>query len=228
MEREILSNCFAGNVVNSSCTQITIDIPEYDIKKGDSLDWALTQITSKSLETETVNTDESPDLLCLGGNGNSLCASKIVYRGAELSITGSSVAWNMDLIAQELPEDYSVTYGRVSINSPNLNIPVYDGKGLVGTTEIDLDLLPITIDFQIRIESPCGQLLMKASKVISTLSNESELDTLLMTIDYFGNESSSSSLDQTEVNDLLIQQICRLTNRLNTLEQENIRLRNNQ
>jgi len=227
MEREILSNCLAGNVVNSSCTQITIDIPEYDIKKGDSLDWALTQITSKNLETEATDASESPDLSCLGGNGNSLCASKIVYRGVELSITGNSVAWNMDSIAQELPEDYNITYGRASINSPNLNIPVYDGKGLTGTTEITLDLLPITIDLQIRIESPCGQLLMKTSKVVSTLSNESELDTLLMSVDYFGNESSSF-LGQTEVNELLIQQICRLTSRLNTLEQENIRLRNNQ
>lgn len=223
MEREISSNCLAGNVQESSCVQISKDVEGYDIKKGDSLDWAISQLAS-STGTEEVPAEEITNLLCLTGNGNSLCASKVVYRSVTLINSSGALSWNMDEIKNSLPSGYTPLYARTSINSPELGYPVYDGKGFSGNTNISLDMLPVTVDFQIRIESPCGQLLMKATKNIDSLKNGVLSESVLMSIDYFGNEYPRS-VSQSQLNSLLIEQVCRMIGRINVLEQENVQLR---
>lgn len=193
--------------------------------------------TGESLNTiikrlEGISTPSSPSLVddistddiistSVVRNPASTCATKIVNRTFNYTITAASsssdFSWSLLDVMTALPKSYSVATVRVKAvgNGTNTSKTLVDSNNLSAGFSIDLSQYPVTVDFLIRVQSPCGDIDLEQSvylinpaqtgKYNSTLSVKELLSStgvdLSLTDQLDGLESKVSSVD-TKLNSM--------------------------
>lgn len=225
MERTIAENCGAGNTHNAVCVKVGIDIPDLDIKSGDNLDWVLQQLGIQSTtgsEEISVPDTINANLHCLGGSGNSVCASKILVRNLVYNLKpGSSgttlFSWDLSSIRGSLAADYSVLSISVVANSGSSTSALLNSSSAKASVTFYTTNYPITVDIRMRINTPCGQI--ELSKTISLFNpSDSGNKVVIMELNDF-TSSTIQDLTQDEYNELIACEICIIKDRVTLLEE---------
>lgn len=165
--REIPDTCLTER--STTCLIYTgEDIPELDIKNGDSIEYVVKQLASTSApesvtDSITVQTFSIPIL--------SNCASQIANTAFKYSIqnTQSAVLFYWDIV-NALPPNFS--YVGTTVRATN-NGTISESTSRSAYISLPLTRLPATISVQQRVSSPCGDIILsKIIPVTATLQGE--------------------------------------------------------
>lgn len=159
-----------GNIVDSKC--VAHD-GESLANYLDLLEANDSNQTSDS-EESTATTDDVVSKSIVRDTSN-LCASQIIVRNFHYSLsTGPStitLGWNLLNVRDNLPSGYRIALSRVRVTGNTVagrNV-IADSSSLSGGFSIGPNAYPITLDFLIRVVSPCGDIDMeKTIKILDT------------------------------------------------------------
>lgn len=181
MALELCNDCpltCAGNEYSTDCGYMGVSIPSKGISKGDSLTGALQKIAEDSSSTVTVSADEltTDDIITnsLVRNPSALCASKIITRDFEYSLSATTAnsifSWDVLNIVSNLPAGYKVGTIRVKATGKAIgnDTTIFDSTKLSAAQKIDFTRYPVTVDFSLRIVTDCGNVDMTKQIYLSS------------------------------------------------------------
>lgn len=210
--------CF-GNTLDSDCVVYdgkslrtyldSIGIPSSNGTSSPEGDITTDDITSKSLVRDTSN----------------LCASNIVKRDFYYTLSSgastSTFAWNMVDIRTNLPTGYRVGLVRVRASGSTAagrNV-IADSSSISGGVSLGPNNYPVTVDFMLRITSPCGDIDMQ--KTI-TLQNPSKTGKFVIVLDARDLNPQSGEIPLTDQLNMIEDNISNLQARIGTIPDNSI------
>lgn len=105
------------------------------------------------------------------------CASSILNRSFMYSLkstsTTSTFGWNLQEVRSNLPHNYALALTRVRITG-NTNAGrnvIVDSNKVANAVSVGLNSYPITVDYLMRITSPCGDIDMEYTSKITNPAN---------------------------------------------------------
>lgn len=207
------ATCF-GNELDSSC--ISHD--------GKSLRYIVDELTTTPPETSSgSNTITSDDVISKSKirNTSYICSSNIVNRTGKytLSVTSSTTVfgWNVLDIIGDLPDGYefATISVRITGSASGSNLISQSSSPSAGVN-IKLDQYPISVDFLIRVTSPCGDIdLKKTINIVSTTGSKGTYNFIMDVKDLnpqFGEISLTDQLNSLE------DQVNKVSIKLDTIE----------
>ena len=204
-------SCIGQEVATSCGFYSGPDIPEHSIKNGD----CLTDVIQKLGGIIIVNNDNSSattdDIVTRSfiRNPSAACASGVVERNFDYELTAnvstSGFSWNLLNVTSQLPVDYEVALVSVkAIGQDNgTGTIIIDSNKLSAGFGADLNRYPITVDFTVRLLTPCGNLDLLKSIIVPAPANKKNKATFLV-----------NSIVQDQSDDII------LTTQLDGLESE--------
>lgn len=225
IEKGIPSN-FLGMTQKALGTEIGLDIPELGINKGDSVDYAVQQIWGylSNLSSEEQGDDTiDADLSCLGGSGNSLCASKITNRIFKYTLTPKSsgdvdFSWDMSAIRDALPKGYSTLSVSIIANSSQSILPLMNSNSIKASGSFNLKYYPVAVDVKFRISTTCGQIELQLSLNLNNPALTGDYATTMDLRDF--TSGSLQSLTRKQYDEMISQEICLLKNQIALLQEQ--------
>lgn len=156
-----------GNVVPSDCVEYNSQsLKTYLDKTG-------TTAPSSDSGSSDITTDEITSK-SLVRNPGSVCGSKILNRTYEYTLTtsqtGSIFGWNLSDVVKGLPTGYSASTTRVKLSGSTVNGKnvIADSRKQSGGVNINTDRYPVTVDVLVRVTSPCGDIDMESTLILSS------------------------------------------------------------
>lgn len=176
-------NCL-GQEQSSSCVVYNGSANELGIVAGDSLDSVVQKICEAiAAKADAVTADTSmptsDDIMSKSvvRNPSSVCSSNITKRDFDytVDVDGSNItfSWNMIPIVDGLPEGYSYASSMVRVvgSSTVANNALVNSTTVASSVALKLPSFPVSVDFSMRVVSPCGQIdLTASSDIISPTS----------------------------------------------------------
>jgi len=222
MERNIPDFCL-GKKTKALCSETSLSVPALNIQPGDNIDYVLHQIIESSPVLEESSNFISSKLFCIGGNGNSICASKIIVRNLSYAVAAGTpgeilFSWDMDDIRSSLPAGYTVFSVDVEGHSPNSISTLFNSSSIRAAANISFKKYPITVDFRLRIITDCGQIELVKSVY---LYNPSLTGTFIKVMDLKDYTAEAiQDITQNEFNELLAGEICTIKDRISVIEDD--------
>lgn len=204
--------CF-GNTLDSDCVV-------YD---GKSLSTYLNSIgssqNSSSSGDEEITTDDIVSKSLVRDSSN-LCASNIIKRDFYYSLSSttssSTFAWNMLDIRTNLPTGYRIGLVRVRATGSTAagrNV-IADSNKISGGVPLGPNNYPVTMDFLIRVTSPCGDIDLEKTL---TLQNPSRTGTYNVYLDARDLNPQSGEIGLTDQLNMIEDNISNLQAKVGTL-----------
>lgn len=221
-DRQIPAYCLA-NTAEAACVKVGVNIPELDIREGDSLDYVIERLASNSIAVEDSTANQvNANLHCLGGSGNSLCAAAVSVRTLRYSCTpdtggGVDFTWDMNSIKEGLPPGYSIITSSTVINGSKAVLPLLSSPSLKSSLFIQNTEYPVTADFKVRISTPCGQIELSKTVSLFNASDRGEKIAIMSLRDFTA--QSIQDITPNQYYELVAMEICSVKDRLVLLEQ---------
>lgn len=211
MSRTVPSNCLGQTSTTRCVTWDGQAYPDLDIKKGDSLEWVLDRIVA-NLNGDDVDAP-TVDIACLATGGVSECGAQISYRLVRITTSQSTggvhIDWNGDAIQAALPAEYSIIGAQIAIRSGD-GTSLYTGSSFTAGVTIQLSAFPVTMDYIVIINTPCGQIRLVGYITIS--ANPGIMNYGLSLVDV---PTATSTVDSiVGAIELMAREICALKNQI--------------
>lgn len=214
------NNCdkYSNIVSDRSLVYTGMDMPELDIKSGDSLGSVLPKLMAKVTEKPTIEEKSytSSDIKSEGNlydlnRNSSICSSTITDKSFSYSVdvggAGYNLTYDLASFISKLPRDLTLSYSEVRVFGK-----MQMGSTLIGSSQstsgviyIPLDRTPATIDFQVLLNSSCGTIELSTTVAIF---DPGKFNSTLSLIDR--NKMDTSGFSQAQTNELLAAEVSKL------------------
>lgn len=131
----------------------------------------------ESIESNDTITTDNIVSKSLVRNTSAVCSSKIINRTITYTLsatqTTTTLGWNMLPLIGDLPSGYdsAVIRVRVTGNTVNGKNVISDNRTPSGAVGIRVDQYPVSVDFLIRVTSPCGDVDLQKTVKIPSIGN---------------------------------------------------------
>lgn len=221
-------NCLGIESTSHCVEYLGNNIPEYGIESG----MCMTEVIQRLAPTSTESTSESAtsttitasDVECNSGSSASACVSEISDRGFDYSIASegnvTTFSYNATGLVSNLPADYTVIASSIKAFGEVVNgsSSIVNSSGLASSFPIDLDRFPVSVDLDIRLSTPCGNISLTKTIYIPCPSNESYRGSFEVS-DLVANSGTVSNVD-SEIKSLTAK-ISNLESIISTLTRSN-------
>lgn len=214
------NNCdkYTNPVSDQSLVYTGMDIPELDIKSGDSIGSVLPKLISKVMEAPSLEdkTYTSSDIKNEGNlydlnRNSSICSSSITDKSfsyvVDVGGAGYNLTYDLAPFISKLPKSLTLSYidvrvfGKMQMGSTLIG----SSQSTSGVIYIPLERTPATIDFQVLLNSSCGTIELSVSVAIF---DTGRFNTTLSLIDR--NNIDITGFSQTQTNELLAAEVSKL------------------
>ena len=211
MSRAVPSNCLGQTSTTRCVTWDGQDYPDLDIKNGDSLEWVLDRIVANleggAFESPTV------DIACLATGGVSECGAQVTYRLVTITTSQSTggvhIDWNGDAIQSALPQGYNIIGSQIAIRGGD-GTSLYTGSSFTAGVTIQLSVFPVTMDYILMINTPCGQI-----RLVGYITIDANPGAMNYTLSLIDVPTATSTVDDiVGAIELMALEICNLKNQV--------------
>jgi hypothetical protein len=178
----------------------------YYEKTNEPLDSVIERLDEGSASTSTSDdldlTTDDITTTSLVRNPASLCSSQITTKDFTYTlssgVSSSTFSWSLLNITSNLPDGYTASFARIlatGVIDTGSSI-VFDSNSLSAGLAIELNRYPLTIDFSLRVASPCGDINMSHQVYISSPAQKGTYGVKMMVNDLMPGSTNELTLTQ--------------------------------